>query len=65
MRLSWWLEIQTVIPPCIYYFGPFSSQKEAKISQYDYIEDLLQKKAQGITVEVKQLQPKELMIYED
>ena len=65
VRLSWWLEIKTVIPHCTYYFGPFSSKKEAKISQYDYIKDLLQKKAHGITVEVKQLQPKELMIYED
>ena len=65
LRLFWWLEIKTVIPPCIYYFGPFFSKKEARISQYDYIENLLQKNAHGITVEVKQLQPKELMIYED
>lgn len=65
LRLSWWLEIKTVIPPRIYYFGPFSSRKEAKISQYDHLEHLLQKKVQGTTVEIKQLQPKELVIYED
>ena len=65
LRLSWWLEVKTVVPPCVYYFGPFSSQKEAQISQYHYIDDLSQKKAHGITAEVKQLQPKELMIYED
>ncbi len=65
LKLFWWLEIKTVVPPCTYYFGPFSSQKEAKISQYHYIDDLSHQKAHGITVEIKQLQPKELMIYED
>ena len=64
LRLPWWLEIKTVIPPCTYYFGPFSIEKEARFSQYNYVEDLLKKKAHGITVEVKQLQPKELMIYD-
>ncbi|MGK7935160.1 MAG: DUF1816 domain-containing protein [Xenococcaceae cyanobacterium] len=66
LRLSWWLEIKTTIPSCTYYFGPFSSKKNAKIAQYDYIKDLLQEKAYGITVEIKrQSQPKELTIYED
>ena len=64
LKLSWWLEIKTVVPPCTYYFGPFSIEKEARFSQYNYVEDLLKKKAHGITVEVKQLQPKELMIYD-
>ncbi len=63
-RLSWWLEIKTVIPACTYYVGPFSREKEAKFSQYNYVEDLLKKKARGITVEVKQLQPKEFLIDE-
>ena len=65
LRLSWWLEVKTVVPPCVYYFGPFSNKKEAKISQYHYIDDLSHKKAHGITVEIKQLQPEELMVYED
>ncbi len=65
MMINWWLEIKTTIPPCIYYFGPFSSQKNAKLSEYGYVEDLLQEKAHGITVEIKRLQPKELTICED
>ena len=64
LRLPWWLEIKTVIPPCTYYFGPFSIEKEAKFSQYNYVEDLLKRNAHGITVEVKQLEPKKLMIYD-
>ena len=64
-RLPWWLEIKTTIPQCIYYFGPFSSKKKAKLSLFNYIEDLVQEKPYGITVEIKQLQPKELTICED
>ena len=65
LRFPWWLEIKTAIPCCTYYFGPFLSKKKAKISQYGYIEDLIQEKASGITVEIKQLQPKQLTICED
>ena len=59
---QWWLEIKTIIPECIYYFGPFFSEREAQTSQYEYIEDLLQEKAFGITVEVKKANPQELTI---
>ena len=65
LKLCWWLEVKTVVPPCVYYFGPFSTKKEAKIAQDHYIDDLSHKKAHGITIEIKHLQPKELMIYED
>ena len=58
----WWLEIKTIIPKCIYYFGPFFSEKEAQTSQYGYIEDLIQEKAYGITVEAKKANPQELTI---
>ncbi|MDJ0536508.1 MAG: DUF1816 domain-containing protein [Xenococcaceae cyanobacterium MO_207.B15] len=62
LKLYWWLEIKTAIPPCVFYFGPFSREKEAKVSQYSHIDYLLQEKFQGITLEVKQLEPKELII---
>ncbi len=65
MMINWWLEIKTIVPSCTYYFGPFSTEKDAKLSEYGYIEDLLQEKAHGITVEIKQLKPKELTIDED
>ncbi len=56
----WWLKIETTVPECIYYFGPFISKKEAEISQYGYIEDLMKEKAHGIVVEIKWMNPKEL-----
>ena len=61
----WWVQISTHIPRCIYFFGPFDNSKEAKIFQDGYIEDLIQEKAHGITVEVKQLKPKHLTIFEE
>lgn len=64
-KLPWWVEIKTNIPPCIYYFGPFDRLKEAKLAQHGYIEDLVEEKAQGITVEIKRCQPQILTIDEE
>ena len=64
-QLAWWIEIRTEIPPCTYYFGPFDSLKEAKLSLHGYIEDLLGEKARGIKVELKRCQPQMLTISEE
>jgi hypothetical protein len=64
-QLPWWIEIRTKLPACIYYFGPFESKKEARLSQHGYIEDLVEEKAQGITVELKKCQPHMLTIYQE
>ncbi len=61
-QLLWWLEIQTAKPYCIYYFGPFASPKEARLHQAGYVEDLVHEQAEGITIQLKQCQPKELTI---
>jgi Domain of unknown function (DUF1816) len=65
LKMPWWVEIKTTIPVCIYYFGPFYRKKVAQSSQHGYIEDLIQERACGITVEIKRLQPKVLTVYED
>jgi Domain of unknown function (DUF1816) len=65
LKMPWWVEIKTTLPLCIYYFGPFHCKKTARLSQSGYIEDLVQEKACGITVEIKQLRPKVLTVYED
>lgn len=62
---AWWVEIATERPKCLYYFGPFSSATEAKQAQAGYIEDLEQEGSQGIKVNVKWCQPKELTIDEE
>ena len=61
-QLPWWIEIQTEIPHCTYYFGTFDSLQEAGFFQHGYVEDLVTEKAQGITVELKKCQPQTLTI---
>jgi Domain of unknown function (DUF1816) len=64
-RLPWWVVIQTTIPRCTYYFGPFESAEEAKSNQAGYLEDLRAEGAQGISLKIEQGQPKELTIDEE
>lgn len=61
----WWIKIHTQIPQCLYYFGPFETEKEAQLSKSGYLEDLLTEKALGITVEIKQDQPQTLTIFKE
>ena len=63
LGLAWWIEIVTDNPYCTYYFGPFSSEKQAQLSYSGYIEDLKQEEAQILTINIKRCQPKELTIY--
>ena len=63
-KIPWWVEIHTTIPRCTYFFGPFDSVKEAKQKQTGYVDDLVQEKAWGITVEIKQCQPTFLTVFE-
>ncbi len=58
----WWVEINTSVPLCTYYFGPFDSQDEARDSRTGYVEDLCQEDARGIIAVVKQCQPDHLTI---
>jgi Domain of unknown function (DUF1816) len=58
----WWVEVQTSMPQCIYYFGPFDHHDEAKALQEGYIQDLQQEGARGIIALVKQCQPDVLTI---
>lgn len=64
-KIPLWVEISTTIPRCTYFFGPFDSVKEAKQEQTGYIDDLVQEKAFGITVEIKQCQPTSLTVFEE
>ncbi|MEA5463360.1 DUF1816 domain-containing protein [Leptothoe sp. PORK10 BA2] len=50
---SWWVEISTSQPRCLYYFGPFDTEGEADLHKAGYIEDLEQEGAKEIQVDVK------------
>ena len=62
-RLPWWVEVKTISPCCVYYFGPFETIREARLNQGGYIDDLVEEKAFGITVELKQCLPDNLTIF--
>lgn len=55
---NWWVEINTTVPHCTYYFGPFYTLEEAVESHGGYLEDLKEEGASGITVNIKKCQPK-------
>ena len=62
---DWWVEIQTIVPRCTYYFGPFDRLQDARLYQDGYLEDLILEKAVGITVKTKKCQPLHLTIVEE
>ena len=62
---DWWVEITTVKPTCIYYFGEFKKLPEAKEACPGYIEDLKNEGAEEIKVTIKRCQPKVLTICDE
>ncbi|WP_317107421.1 DUF1816 domain-containing protein [Chroococcidiopsis sp. SAG 2025] len=62
---DWWVKIITIKPVCIYYFGLFSSSKEAEIARPGYVEDLKSEAAQGIKIEIKRCQPSDLTVFNE
>ena len=56
-KLSWWVEISTSVPRRTYYFGPFDSQQEARLSRAGYVKKLYQQETGDIVALVKHCQP--------
>jgi hypothetical protein len=65
LGLAVWIEVKTDSPTCIYYFGPFITEKEASSAQEGYVEDLKSEKAQNIQVTIKRFRPHNLTIFEE
>jgi hypothetical protein len=61
-QLSWWVEINTSVPLCTYYFGPFDNQAEARDSRSGYVSDLYQEGARDIVALIKYCYPKNLTL---
>ena len=65
LGLAYWVEIETSLPRCTYYFGPFLSQTEAQMAEAGYLEDLKGEGAQGIQVKLKRCKPQSLTIFDE
>ncbi|HLO46855.1 MAG TPA: DUF1816 domain-containing protein [Kamptonema sp.] len=57
LGMAVWIEVITQSPHCIYYFGPFTSRKEAQLAISGYVEDLEKENAKVIAVDVKRGRP--------
>ena len=62
-KKPWWVEVKTVSPQCVYYFGPFETARQAMLNRDGYIEDLVEEKVCGITVVLKQGLPSNLTVF--
>lgn len=65
LGFAYWVKIDTELPRCTYYFGPFLRIKEAEAAKIGYIEDLKQEEALGIQVSIDHFKPQELTICDD
>ncbi len=61
----WWVKIDTNLPRCTYFFGPFTSSGEAQLHRPGYFDDLFAEGAEGIEIVVEQGDPQVLTIEED
>jgi hypothetical protein len=61
-ELRWWLEVRTINPICIYFFGPFEHQSEAESSQEGFFQDLESENAWVLYSNVKLDNPRQLTI---
>ncbi len=59
---AWWIEIITIEPPCLYYFGPFKDLIGAIFNCFGYVIDLSEERTKGITVTFKRCNPKILTV---
>jgi Domain of unknown function (DUF1816) len=57
---GWWIEVKTVNPNYIYYFGPFSNRDEAKSLKPGYIQDLAEENAEVTAATVLWCKPRQL-----
>ncbi|MGL5035062.1 MAG: DUF1816 domain-containing protein [Microcystaceae cyanobacterium] len=61
---KWWIKIDSKIPQCTYYFGPFDSLEEAESDLPGYLQDLEAEEAKGLTILIERCQPRQLTIPE-
>jgi hypothetical protein len=62
LPLAWWLEVGTLKPLCIYYFGPFESQQETHTAKHGFLRDLENKNVILAFACSKFCQPQQLTI---
>jgi hypothetical protein len=57
---GWWIKLRTARPNYLYYFGPFSSVREAESSKLGYIQDLAEEDSEVTTATILWCRPRQL-----
>lgn len=60
IEFGWWIEIFTIQPISLYYFGLFEQRSDALLAQDGYVEDLRAEGAEIIAIQIKRCQPRQL-----
>jgi Domain of unknown function (DUF1816) len=59
---GWWIELRTLYPDYVYYFGPFLNKIEVQKSKFGYIQDLESEGSKVISIHIKWCKPSQLTI---
>jgi Domain of unknown function (DUF1816) len=59
---GWWIEVRTLCPDYVYYFGPFLSKIDAQRSKLGYSQDLESEGSKIISTNIKWCKPSQLTI---
>jgi Domain of unknown function (DUF1816) len=63
--LAWWLEVGTLKPFCVYYFGPFETEQEVAQSKHGFLQDLRNEQSMIIFSRSNFCQPRQLTIHQN
>jgi hypothetical protein len=62
-NLAFWLRLRTEFPNCIYYFGPFATERDALTAMQGYREDLAGEGIDCVYYKLKRMaEPRELTL---
>lgn len=62
IKRGWWIEILTVRPFCLYYFGPFKQWLDADLAKSGYIKDLRMEDSKIAACHIKRCRPRQLTL---
>jgi hypothetical protein len=63
--LAWWLEVGTLNPLCIYYFGPFEIEQEAFRAKQGFLQDLRNENSIIVFARCNFCKPRQLTIHQN
>lgn len=60
--LCWWIQVSMKEPECVFFYGPFATQREAESQLSGYVKDLLQEGISDMSIDIQQRRFEEISI---